>query len=85
MPSSLRLNCRVGLCTVEGVGYTQLERHGLHHINSHVWHMMDARNLGPDDEADSEEDLDSEDDEDSEDEDDDPGDGDDASFADDCL
>ena len=28
--------CRVGLRIVEGVGYVQLERRGLHHINSHV-------------------------------------------------
>ena len=29
-------NCRVVLRTVEGVGYIQLERRGLHHIDSHV-------------------------------------------------
>ena len=29
-------NCRVGLRTVERVGYIQLERSGMHHINSHV-------------------------------------------------
>ena len=29
-------DCRVGLRTVEGVGYNQLERRGVHHIDSHV-------------------------------------------------
>ena len=29
-------NCRVGLRTVEGVGFIQLERRGLHHIDSHI-------------------------------------------------
>jgi hypothetical protein len=29
-------DCRIGLCTVEGVGYIQLERRGVHHIDSHV-------------------------------------------------
>ena len=34
----LRFVCdsRVGLRTVEGVGYIQLERRGVHHIDSHV-------------------------------------------------
>ena len=82
-------NCHhdVGLHTVEGIGFIQLERRGLHHIKSHVGHMMDARNLEPDDEAPTEEseDLDSEDDKDSYDEDDDPGDGDNAISAEDGL
>ena len=73
-------NCRVGLHTVEGVGYIQLERRGLHHIDSHV-----GANKEPNDEEDDEEppelvkgsddddDLESEDEEAADDEDDDPG------------
>ena len=34
-PLRFIFNCRVGLRTVEGVGYIQLERRGLHHIDSH--------------------------------------------------
>ena len=37
-------NCSVGLHTVEGVGYIQLERHGLHHIDSHVGANKDPNN-----------------------------------------
>ena len=92
MSSSLHLQllCWSGLRTVEGIGFIQLERRRLHHINSHVIHMMNSRNLEPDDEApteesDPEEDLDYEDDDDSDDEDDDPGDGDDAISVNDGL
>ena len=35
--------CRVGLRIVEGTGFIELERIGLHHINSHVGRMMCAR------------------------------------------
>ena len=78
-------NCRVGLRTVEGVGYIQLERRGLHHIDSHV-----GANKGPNDEEDDEgppelvhsDDLDSEDSEASDDEDDDHGDADESNSAD---
>ena len=81
-------NCHVSLRTVEGVGYIQLERRGLHHIDSHV-----VANKEPNDEeydegppelvygSDDDDDLDSEDDQDSEDE----GDGDNAFSADDGL
>ncbi len=52
-------------------GFFQLERRGLHHINSHVRHTMDAYNDKPQDLIDSsDEDDDSDDDDDSEDEDD---------------
>ena len=76
--------------TVEGTGFVQLERCGLHSNISHVGHMMVARNIEPDDEAPTkesydEEDLDSEDDEDSYDEDDDPGGSNDAISADDSM
>ena len=33
-------NCRVGLRTVEGIRYTQLERRGMHHIKSHPNHRL---------------------------------------------
>ena len=77
---------RVGLRIVEGVGYIQLERRGLHHIDSHV----DANNKlnadeppeleeGTDDEHD---DFDTEDEEASDDEDDHPGDADESISAD---
>ena len=36
---------------MEGIGYIQLERRGLHHINSHVGHMMVACNNEADDEV----------------------------------
>ena len=74
-------NCSVGLHTVEGVGYIQLERRGLHYIDSHV-----AANKEPNDDEDDEEpselvrgsddedDLESEDEEAADDEDDDHGD-----------
>ena len=72
-------DCRVGLRTVEGVGYIQLERHGVHHIDSHV----DANNELNDDEPpelqgsdDEDDDLDSDDEEASDDEDDHHGDAD---------
>ena len=45
-------NCRVGLRTVEGIGYIQLERRGLHHMDSHV-----GANKEPNDEEDDEEPL----------------------------
>ena len=35
-PLCFSCECRVGLRTVEGVGFIQLERRGLHHIDSHV-------------------------------------------------
>ena len=38
-------NCLVVMRIVEGTRFIQLERRGLHHINSHVGHMMVARNL----------------------------------------
>ena len=79
-------NCRVGLRTVEGIGFIQLERRGLHHINSH--RIIEADDEVPpvlEEGSDDDYDLDSEDDEDSKDEDDDPGDGDDAISADDGL
>ena len=75
--------CRVGLRIVEGVGYVQLERRGLHHINSHV----DEQNYdeppeleeGTDDEH---EDFDTDNEEASDDEDDHPGDADESISAD---
>ena len=82
MSSSLHLQLQ---CTVEGVGYIQLERRGLHHIDSHV-----GANNEPNDEEDDEgppelvhsDDLDSEDSEASDDEDDDHGDADESFSAD---
>ena len=75
-PLRFKCDCRVGLRIVEGVGYIQLDRRGLHHIDSHV----DANNELNDDEppelvggSDDEDDLDSEDEEAADDEDDDPG------------
>ena len=61
---------------MEGVGYIQLERRGVHHIDSHV----NANNELNDDEppelqgSDDEDDLESEDEEAADDEDDDHGD-----------
>ena len=73
-------DCRIGLRTVEGVGYIQLERRGVHHIDSHV----NANNELNDDEPpelqgsdDEDDDLESDDEEASDDEDDDPGNADD--------
>ena len=80
-------NCRVGLRTVEGVGYIQLERRGVHHIDSHV----DANNELNDDEPpelqgsddeDEDDDSESDDEEASDDEDDHPGDADESISAD---
>ena len=78
-------NCRVGLRTVEGVGYIQLERRGLHHIDSHV----DANNEPTDDKPpellgsdDEDYDLESDDEEASDDEDDHTGDADESISAD---
>ena len=80
-------NCHhdVGLHTVEGIGFIQLERRGLHHIDSHV-----GANKEPNDEeppeleegSDDEDDLDSEDQEASDDEDDDHRDADESISAD---
>ena len=79
-------DCRVGLRTVEGVGYIQLERRGVHHIDSHV----DANNELNDEKPpeleegsdDKEDDLDSDDEEASDDEDDHHGDADESVSAD---
>ena len=83
-PLRVICNCRVGLRTVEGVGYIQLDRRGMHHIDSHI-----GANKEPNDEEYDEEppelvdgsydedDLDSEDEEASDDENDDPGNADD--------
>ena len=81
--------CRVGLRIVEGVGYVQLERRGLHNINSHVG----ANNELNDDEPpeleegtnDEHEDCDTENEEASDDEDDHPGDADESISADEGL
>ena len=40
-PLHFRCNCRVGLRVVQGDYIIQLERRGLHHINSHVAHTID--------------------------------------------
>ena len=72
--------------TVEGVGYTQFERRGLHHIDSHV----DANKEPNDDEPpeleegtdDEHDDFDTKDEEASDDEDDHPGDADESISAD---
>ena len=85
-PLRLVCQCRVGLRIVEGVGYVQLERRGLHHINSHVG----ANNEVNDDETpeleegtdDEHEDFDTENEEASDDEDDHPGDADESISAD---
>ena len=78
--------CRVGLRIVEGVGYVQLERRGLHHINSHVGANNELNDdeppeleEGTDDEHD---DFDTENEEASDDEDDHPGDADESISAD---
>ena len=75
-PLRFKCDCRVGLRTVEGVGYIQLERSGMHHIKSHV----SSNNELNDDEplelvegSDDEDDLDSVDEKAADDEDDDPG------------
>ena len=78
-PLRFRCNCRVGLRVVQGDRFIQLERRGLHHINSHVAPTIDDDAEAPallddsddnddvDDDVDDEED--SEDDGDSDDED----------------
>ena len=78
--------CRVGLRIVEGVGYVQLERRGLHHINSHVGANNELNDdeppeleEGTDDEHD---DFDTENEQASDDEDDHPGDADESISAD---
>ena len=75
--------CRVGLRIVEGVGYVQLERRGLHNINSHVdetnYDEPPELEEGTDDEH---EDFDTENEEASGDEDDHPGDADESVSAD---
>ena len=75
--------CRVGLRIVEGVGYVQLERRGLHNINSHV----DETNYDEPPELEEgtneeHEDFDTENEEASDDEDDHPGDADESISAD---
>ena len=82
-------NCRVGLRTVEGVGYIQLERRGLHHIDSHIGANKEPNDEEYDEEppelvegSDDEDDLESEDQEASDDEDDDHGDADESFSAD---
>ena len=40
-PLHFRCNCRVSLRVVHGDHFIQLERRGLHHINSHVAHTID--------------------------------------------
>jgi len=76
-------DCRVGLRIVEGVGYVQLERRGLHHINSHVdetnYDEPPELEEGTDDEH---EDFDTENEEASGDEDEHPGDADESVSAD---
>ena len=76
--------CRVGLRIVEGVGYIQLERRGMHHIDSHIGANKEPNDEEYDEEppelvegSDDEDDLDSEDEEASDGEDDDPGNADD--------
>ena len=73
--------------TVEGVGYIQLERRGLHHIDSHVGANKEAKDEEDDEgpqelvyRSDDEDDLESEDQDD--DEDDDHGDADESISAD---
>ena len=82
-PLRFACDCRVGLRTVEGVGYIQLERHGVHHIDSHV--QPDDEEppelMGSDDE-DEDDDSESDDEEASDDEDDHPGDADESISAD---
>ena len=75
--------CRVGLRIVEGVGYVQLERRGLHNINSHVdetnYDAPPELEEGTDDEH---EDFDTENEEASGADDDHPGDADESVSAD---
>ena len=78
MSSSSICNCRVGLRTVEGIGYIQLERRGMHHIDSHVGANKEPNDEEYDEEppelvegSNDEDDLDS-DNEEASDEDDDP-------------
>ena len=75
-PLRFKCDCRVGLRTVEGVGYIQLERSGMHHINSHVSSNNELNDDEPPElveDSNDEDDLDSEDEEAADDEDDDPG------------
>jgi hypothetical protein len=77
-------NCLVDVHVVEGTGFIQLERRGLHNNNSHVGNMMVARNheqldhfYASDEEYDSEDEDYSEDEDDSRDGADSENDGDD--------
>ncbi len=65
-PLRFRCICRVGFRVVQGNYFIQLERRGLHHINSHVAHTIDEDDQAPDliDDSDDMDDFD--DDEDSE-------------------
>ena len=59
-----------GLHIVQGDHFIQLERRGLHHINSHVAHTIGDHDQAPDHIDDSDDDADFDDDDDSVDEDD---------------
>ena len=68
---------------MEGVGYAQLERRGLHHINGHVDEQNYDEPPEVEEETDDEhEDFDTENEEASDDEDDHPGDADESVSAD---
>ncbi len=69
-PLRFRYSCRVGLRIVQGGRFIQLERRGLHHINSHVAHKIGDHDQAPDLIDDSDDDADFDDDDDSVDEDD---------------
>jgi hypothetical protein len=76
-PLRFACNCRIGLRTVEGVGYIQLERRGVHHIDSHVQpDDEEPPELMGSDGEDEDDDSESDDEEASDDEDDHPGDAD---------
>ncbi len=60
-----RCSCRVGLHIVQGNHFIQLERRGLHHINSHVAHTIGDNDQAPDLINDSDDDADFDDDDDS--------------------
>ena len=88
MSPSFICNCRVGLHTVEGIGYIQLEHRGLHHINSSVGANNELNDGEPqelEDGSNDEDDLESWDDKESNDEDDEPEDADESISADDGL
>jgi hypothetical protein len=68
-PFRFRCSCLVGLRIVQGDLFIQLERRGLHHINSHVAHTIGDDDQAPDLIDDSDDDADfSVDEDDSEDE-----------------